>query len=576
MFTYKQQMLAATCLSALGVLVSTAGANAAAGDIWGGGASVIAPYWRQLNDCYALPTQLIVKGTPPTFVTESPFNYPGLGTAHTQAQDCSTTHIDTDRTSYYISASSGAGILASFSHDPKQWGFIDAGQTQYAPEVHYDLSETPLTSTDVGIYDNGGTETQGKSSIAVNTPSSGQACNTNVSGTYANPAACYGPLVQFPVSITPLAIAYNSVYEQVYNPANQTTTSYHFHINYKRSDSSGGLRLDATTYCKIFNGQITNWNDPALKALNGNKSLEDPTDPTPAASWSVPLQIVGRGDSAGTTSTLTRHLAAVCPNLITGNNYTTGTSTLPAALLGPSYNSANPNYPPVAGETLGKFTLATANTGVAQYVAFPSGVAGQNGNPNTIILGRVTYISPDFVLPYVLKTNTNSYGLQSATLKDAKGSWEEPTPKSASVAFGKILPPQSTSTGAYKSTVTANGLRVNPQDWVQGTSPTASLANPTVGGAYPIVGTANFVGYQCYASSTQTSTILGVLNYLYFSDINTDAKNGILVAGGISPLPTAWRNAIKGTFLVDTDKLGLNIASTGTAGTCSTAGSVGG
>lgn len=572
MFTIKQQMLAATCLSAIGLLAGTGDVSAAAGDIWGGGASVIAPYWRQLNDCYALPTQLIIKGTPPTFVTEAAFDYTG-----TQPQDCATTHIVSNKTSYYVSATSGTGILTTFSHDPTLWGFINAGQTEYAPEVHYNLSETPLGSTDVAVYDNGGTETQGKSSVNLNTPTSGQACSSgNVGGTYPNPSACYGPLVQFPVSIDPIAIAYNSAYEQVYNPSNQTTTTYHFNIHYKRSDGSGGLRLDATTYCRIFNGQLTNWNDPALTALNDNKSLEDPTDPTPPASWSVPLQIVGRGDSAGTTSTLTRHLAAVCPSLVSGNQYTTGTSTLPTALQGPTYISTNPNYPSVSGETPGKFTLATGNSGIAQYVAFPNGIAGQNGNPNTIILGRITYIGPDYVLPYVLTTNVNSYGLESASLKNGHGAFEEPTPASARAAFQSTLPPQSSPNGSYDPGNTANGLRVNPEDWVQGQSPTAPLADPTANTAYPIVGTANFLGYQCYASTAQTKTIVGVLNYLYTKDINTDPKHGVLSEAGISPIPPAWRHAIEGTFLKNTDDLGLTIASVGTAGTCSKSGIVGG
>jgi hypothetical protein len=90
------------------------------------------------------------------------------------------------------------------------------------------------------------------------------------------------------------------------------------------------------------------------------------------------------------------------------------------------------------------------------------------------------------------------------------------------------------------------------------------------------LGTGNLLGYQCYANATQTSTVLGVLNYLYFRDINTDPKNGILADAGLSPIPTAWRNAIQGTFLTNKDGLGLTIASTGTAGTCSTSGIVGG
>ena len=177
-------------------------------------------------------------------------------------------------------------------------------------------------------------------------------------------------------TVDPLAIAYDPAYEKVLNQDNSVTT-YHFNIHYPRTDNSGGLHLDPTTYCKIFNGQITNWNDPALKMLNGNISLADPADPQ-KASFSVPLQIVGRGDSAGATLILTRHLANVCASLISGNQYADGSSTLPSSLLGPTYNVSNPNYPGVAGETPGKFTLVAGMPGTAQYTAFTASPGGSN------------------------------------------------------------------------------------------------------------------------------------------------------------------------------------------------------
>ena len=540
---------------------STCG-SAAVGDIWGGGASVIAPYWRQMLDCLAEPTALITKATPPTFTTEAAFDY--LGKAGKGAQNCATTHLNTSFTAYYISATSGTGILAQFSHDPTLWGFVNAGDTQYAPSVQYNLSETPLSSTDVFTYDNGGTETQGSSHVVVVAPGV-----TPSAGQYGNPKQLYGPLVQFPVSIDPLAIAYNPIYEKT-----SAGPSYRFNIQYPRANGSGGLRLSAATYCKIFNGQITNWNNPALTAANGNVSLEDPNDPTPAASWSVPLQIVGRGDSAGTTSTLTRHLATICSAYISGNNYSTGTSTLPAVMQGPAYNSTNANYPAVAGETLGRFTLATGNSGVAKYVAFTATPGGSN--PSTIIQGRIAYLGNDYVLPNVGATQSNTYNLASATLQNSLKQWVAPTPTSAAAAFASILPPQSNASGGYAPSNTANGLRVNPQDWVQSSTPTALLANPVHTNSYPIVGTANFLGYTCYQTSQETASTLSALNYLYKALIATDPKNGILGSAGVSPLPVAWRTAILGTFINNSNGLGLNVETAGARGACSVSGVSGG
>ena len=560
-------------LLAAGICAATStGTYAAPGDIWGGGASVIAPYWRQTNDCFALPTDLITKssvsGGAPTLTPITPFNYAGYGSSASGAQNCATTQSTSKYTVYYVSATSGTGILAQFSHNPQLWGYVNSAGTQYAPDVDYNISETPLAQADVNIWNEGGTETQGSSSVTVVAPG-----GTPGTGQYGNPLQLYGPLVQFPISIDPLPLAYSPVYEKVLNTSTNQVTSYSFHINKPNADGSGGLRLSPTVYCGILNGQITNWNNAAIKALNGNKSLEDPNDPTPAASWSVPIELVGRGDSAGTTSTLTRHLSAVCPALVTGNNYSTGTSTLPSALRGNTYSTSNPNYPGVG--TAGKFTLATGNSGIAQYVAFTAAPGGSN--PNTIVQGRIAYLSADYVLPYVNVTATNTYGLNTAVLENSSGHWIEPGPHAALLAFGSSsLPPQSTSSGAYDASATGDGYRSQPWSWVESTDPTAPIADPTAAGAYPVVGTANFLGYQCYATNYPLATIQALFRYFEVQYVNTDATNGILASAGDEPLPPAWRTAIRQTFVTDPNGLGLAFSKKGSGTTCSAAGIVGG
>jgi phosphate transport system substrate-binding protein len=59
------------------------------------------------------------------------------------------------------------------------------------------------------------------------------------------------------------------------------------------------LNLDGPTTAKIFNGAITTWNDPAIKALNGNANL-------PA----TPINVVFRSDKSGTTYNFQKYLAA--------------------------------------------------------------------------------------------------------------------------------------------------------------------------------------------------------------------------------------------------------------------------
>jgi len=58
-----------------------------------------------------------------------------------------------------------------------------------------------------------------------------------------------------------------------------------------------GLTLDGGTIAKIFNGSITTWNDPAIAALNGDKTLPDRN-----------IVVIYRSDESGTTDNFQKYL----------------------------------------------------------------------------------------------------------------------------------------------------------------------------------------------------------------------------------------------------------------------------
>ncbi|SDU08169.1 phosphate ABC transporter substrate-binding protein, PhoT family [Pseudomonas pohangensis] len=62
------------------------------------------------------------------------------------------------------------------------------------------------------------------------------------------------------------------------------------------------LKLPREVYSNIFLGKITQWNDPALVAANPQIQLPD-----------LPITVVVRADSSGTTAVFTKHLAAINP-----------------------------------------------------------------------------------------------------------------------------------------------------------------------------------------------------------------------------------------------------------------------
>lgn len=62
-------------------------------------------------------------------------------------------------------------------------------------------------------------------------------------------------------------------------------------------NGASSLNLDGPTTAKIFNGSITTWNDPAIKALNGGASLP-----------STPIHVIFRSDKSGTTANFQKYL----------------------------------------------------------------------------------------------------------------------------------------------------------------------------------------------------------------------------------------------------------------------------
>lgn len=565
----KTSLLAATAIAATAVSAPSFAQNSIA---FGNGASLPAPVFRTAADCYGVKFDLLSKtgaASSPTVTTLNDFNY--VSTFNPADDfDCGTQILQSDYQLQYVSTGSGDGIRGVFSHSTTFAGDIDpntAGVQNSTIRQSFGLSETSLGTSDVNVYNNGGT-VQGQTF-------KGQA-GALPGNTWPNPYENYGPLVQVPFLIAPVAISYDPVYKKVRN-SDGSISSYRFRIKNPLSDIDptnglpivvGGLRLDQEGYCKIFTGQITNWNDAKLRSLNG-QSLEDAADPAPSAAFSVPLQIVGRADSSGTTSLFTRHLAAVCTGFgrvdVNSNNvqndadgdiYANSSSTLPLVLRNNNsvyvFNAANNDAP--ATEALGKFTTSQGNEGVARYVAFTKEPGANAGD--TVVQGRVGYNGPDYILPAVLSTGANTYGLHSAALLVNTGGgakWRMPNVKGASRAFGSVLPPQSNANGSYNAAVVANGLRTNPQDWVQGADRSVPLANPAaIPGAndelYPIVGTSNFLTYTCFRSNRQRQPVQDFLKKFTSTKVFSDPVTGVLAASGFAPLPSAWRTAIFQTF----------------------------
>jgi phosphate transport system substrate-binding protein len=128
------------------------------------------------------------------------------------------------------------------------------------------------------------------------------------------------------------------------------------------------LKLDAATVAKIFRGEIANWNDPAIAALNEGVSLPD-----------LKVTPVNRSDDSGTTSNFTDYLAAAAPEAWTDK----AAGVWPASLKGEN-----------AKGTSGVVKTVTDTPGAVTY-ADDSAVGGKLGTASIKVGEEFVKISAD-------------------------------------------------------------------------------------------------------------------------------------------------------------------------------------
>jgi len=83
-------------------------------------------------------------------------------------------------------------------------------------------------------------------------------------------------------------------------------------LAYNLPGVTSGLKLPRDVYPEIFLGKITKWNDPKIAAANPDLTLPD-----------LPITVVRRSDSSGTTFVFTKHLSAISPAFKAGPGFGT-------------------------------------------------------------------------------------------------------------------------------------------------------------------------------------------------------------------------------------------------------------
>ena len=127
------------------------------------------------------------------------------------------------------------------------------------------------------------------------------------------------------------------------------------------------LNLTADTIAKIFRGQITKWNDPAIAADNAGANLPD-----------LKITPVHRSDDSGTTENFTDYLAKAAPSVWTDKS----SQTWPASLPGEN-----------AKGTSGVVKTVTDTQGAFAY-ADDSAVSGSLGKAKVKVGDQFVELSP--------------------------------------------------------------------------------------------------------------------------------------------------------------------------------------
>lgn len=269
----------------------------------------------------------------------------------------------------------------------------------------------------------------------------------------------YGPLIQVPAAATSVTVPY--------------------HINGKTS-----LKLTSVQLANIFAGVTKNWNEVLFDGVAGPN---------------LPIKVVYRTETSGTTEILTTHLKAVSGNLLPAASNSFATAV-----------GFNPAVNPPAG---------TNYIGVVGSQGVAAAVADANNN------GAIGYVSPD----YAQFNDASAVAAINGAL---------PTEVNVQVTLDTVAPPALGSNDAK-----------DPLKWVP------TFANPTAG--YPIVGYTNLVFSQCYKDTTDTARIRNFLNRHY-----TGLNNAAVSSHSFIPLSATWQKAVHDNFYATTSALRLGDTNT--------------
>ncbi len=197
--------------------------------------------------------------------------------------------------------------------------------------------------------------------------------------TYAAGTAPSTPFFYFPTVVAPITVSYNV-------------------------SGLTGLKLSADTIAKIFEAQITTWDDAAIKSDNPSAKLPSTT-----------ITVVHRSDGSGTTQNFTNFLVKASPTV-----WTLGTGSTvqwPASTQGASGNGGVAQLVKATDGAIGYVDFSDAVAGELTYAAIKNS-SGKFIKPSTtsasLALAGLT-INPDLTFDPINASGAKAYPITSPT-----------------------------------------------------------------------------------------------------------------------------------------------------------------
>jgi len=448
----------------------------------------------------------------------------------------------------YVGVGSGNGKKAFVNHDASK--FTDGPRTPDAVPVPSTSDFGPFYGTGAGATWVRNTTDTGPFPATVHFVGSDDPLTTADITTYNANLANWGAPIQVPSMITTIALPFNGTFNEKGKDLHTT-------------GGTSKVQFSTNSFCGVYTGAITNWNDAALTADNANQALIA----------SQPIKLVFRSDGSGSTFLFSNALIHQCGT----------TSTPRAGITHPvpdqwlTDNGLNPvaANPDLLPDSNNNFFIAVNTAG-----HMPAGAVGASGSGGvkTAInanVGSVGYISPDFI------SNVDPIGPKAVNLQSWNSFVNNLTkkfvaagPKSGTAVMGAIKAPLFTAgscpVGTAKGQASDGICAHNALNW--------GVTNPTPisAAAFPIGGFTFVDMYTCYASASDVNALVGTTAgslglFRWFFGSSTDNALKVkteLTANGFSLVPGSW---ISGAKKLLTSDLKTKISTPGTAKTgCAT------